>query len=252
MEVREIIANIQYYRHPEIDKILFSNISIKVSNDQIFCLIGLSGAGKSTLLKILLEMAPGQFEGSVHFCSNDHYYKVSEIKLIGKVGLLSPEASLIPWLKIKNNLILPSKLNNNLIIPKESEINNIINSLGMNPNNVLALYPHELSLGMQRRIALARVLLYKPSFLFLDELFNGLDIINVDIIANYIKNYISEEKALCFLITHDVRQAFNLTHDIFYLSSNHELTELSHTDTEENIRQMMKADLEKPTLFKKK
>jgi ABC-type nitrate/sulfonate/bicarbonate transport system ATPase subunit len=129
--------------------VILQDIGLTVPPGQIVALLGRSGGGKSTLLRIALGLDTA-FEGHVRRPS-------------GRLGVVFQEPRLLPWMTVGQNL--------RLVAPgiTASRIGDLLELAGVaGTDNHL---PSELSLGMARRVALARALAVDPNMLVLDEPF---------------------------------------------------------------------------------
>jgi ABC-type nitrate/sulfonate/bicarbonate transport system, ATPase component len=215
----EITVKIKSYNHIKKKENFFDSIDFNITSTGIYFLIGSSGIGKTTLLNIILGLSEGNFEGNVKFKKDNAEYSPINVRRQGLIGYMSQDSTLIPWIDVKENLVLPAKVNKNLSNPSEEEIINILKSLHFEENEIsglLKMYSDELSFGMKARIGLARVLLYKPSFLILDELFTGTDSYTNECIGNYLKS--KENEMLIFSVSHNVERAFKIAQKIFVLN----------------------------------
>lgn len=88
---------------------------------------------------------------------------------------------------------------------------------------------------MQSRVAIARTLLYNPKFLFLDELFTGIDTINSALIADKLKDYVGNNDVVCLSITHDIDRAVNIADNIYLLDKGQSLHQIPTPFTSEKI-----------------
>jgi oligopeptide/dipeptide ABC transporter ATP-binding protein len=154
-------------------------VSLRVDPKTILSLVGESGCGKSTLAKTI----------------NGVYRLTSgEVVLNGReVGRLAepewrrlrkdvqyvyqdPGASLDPRWKVGSSLHEPLVIHTTSSrAERELVVRGILNDVGLKPEHLDA-YPHELSGGQQRRVALARALTLRPQLLILDEPTSGLDV----------------------------------------------------------------------------
>lgn len=218
----ELNINIEKFMFSEKASAFFENIDFSLSGGDFNFLIGLSGVGKTTLLKIILGINTGHSETDIQFTYNQNKIKREEAKKTGIIGFISQTPSLVPWENIQSNLELPFKLNKNLIKPSKNKIIEELNYVGLS-EAVLIKKPHELSFGMLARVSIVRAFLYNPSFIFLDELFTGIDTINSNLIAKRIKKYVEHTNAVCLSVTHDIDRAITFATNIYLLDEKKKL-----------------------------
>lgn len=155
------------------------DVSFNVTRGEILGIVGESGCGKSTLGKTLIGVHR-PMSGEVTFQNRDiAYLSPLERRNVAKdmqYIYQDPGASLDPRWKIGTSmhepLIIHTDLDRNT---REQQISDVMSAVSL-PLSHLALYPHELSGGQQRRIGLARILTLKPSLIILDEPTSGLDV----------------------------------------------------------------------------
>ena len=178
---------------------LYKDFNIQFEEGKVTTLLGASGSGKTTLIRILLgieKYEKGQILGLEH----------------KNIAVVFQEDRLIKWLDVYNNIafVLKSYMN-------EDEIKERI----QNALELVELWEYKgykisaLSGGMQRRVALARALVYASDILILDEAFKGLDYELKMRVITKIKKMLEEEKRTTILITHDMEEA-HLLGDILY------------------------------------
>ena len=253
----EINVNIQSYRHIGKKEKFFDNIGFNIDSNGIYFLIGSSGIGKTTLLNIMLGLNEGDFDGKIIFKKDNKEYSPVvkrktglNVKEQGLIGYASQDSTLIPWINVEKNLLLPSKINKNLSVPSREDIVQILTALNFDASNVediLQQYSDKLSFGMKARIGLARVLLYNPSFLILDELFTGTDSYTNECICKHLKE--KENDMIIFCVSHNEEMAFEIAKKISVLnnSKKRQLDSFLKTDfdtkekqLELNIKQLLK------------
>ena len=176
---------------------LFDNLSISLYSQQSVSVMGRSGTGKSTLLNILSTLLKPD-AGSVKLLGED-VYKLSNKKIEtirrNDIGIIFQSHYLFKGMTALENIESATLLANTKVdrdIFKMLEIENIINKkVG------------DISGGQQQRVSIARVLSKKPKIIFADEPTGNLDRNTADLVMEALNNYIKENKAALFLVTHD-------------------------------------------------
>ena len=120
----------------------------------VAALVGPSGCGKTTLLRIIAGL-DRDFPGAVNLPEH------------GKLGMVFQEPRLLPWRTVEQNVRLAAPE------ATDADLDVLFAALGLAAHR--AHYPGELSLGLARRVALARAFAVKPDLLVLDEPFVSLD-----------------------------------------------------------------------------
>lgn len=193
------------------DNVVLENLSTSVSEGEFVTLVGASGCGKSTFLKLLL----GTERASA-----------GELLLAGKPigqepsserGIVFQKYSVFPHLKVRENVAIGLEFERNgwlgrLFGARRKEAleqaDEWLRAVGL--DQALDRYPHELSGGMQQRLALAQALIKKPKILLLDEPFGALDPgIRKDMHELVLKLW-RQNNLTVFMVTHDIREGFHL------------------------------------------
>lgn len=158
------------------ERVIHQNISFDVQYGEIFGILGGSGSGKSTLLRTILCLNP--IESGDIFLFGQNIARLSSAKqesLLRRCGVLFQFGALFSSMNVLENVgVLLSEYSDysKKMIDENSKM--WLSLVGLSPN-VCSLYPHELSGGMKKRVALARALSLSPDILFLDEPTSGLD-----------------------------------------------------------------------------
>jgi NitT/TauT family transport system ATP-binding protein len=163
---------------------ILQDTAFTIEAGEVVALLGPSGAGKTTLLRILLGLETS-FEGRVR-CRHR------------RVGVMFQEPRLLPWLTVTENIRL---VVTGAMPPPDIE--SLLASVQL--PDAGPLYPSQLSLGMARRVALARALAVSPDLLVLDEPFASLDAQLAAILADGI----TAAGATVILATHDLAPVLN-------------------------------------------
>ena len=137
------------------DKLIFDNFHYTFNDKGIYVINGVSGKGKTTLFNVIAGVLKPD---------------IGKVDLNGKkVSYMFQEDRLFPDFSVFENVFCVTKeTEDDARLCKE-----VLTRLGL--SNELDSYPKGLSGGMQRRVALARALVYDADILLLDEAFKGLD-----------------------------------------------------------------------------
>ncbi len=179
-------------------KVVLKNINIAINEGEFLSIIGPSGCGKTTLLNIIANL--------------EEDYKGSLKGDFSNISFMFQDDRLLPWLTVKENLLLVSKTKN------VSEIDDLISMIGL--ENILNLYPNRLSGGMKRRVALLRAFVNRPKIILLDEPFISLDFPTSMALKKEFLAFYKKFKPTVILVTHDLSEAVHLSNRMIFLSAN--------------------------------
>ena len=140
--------------------------SFDVRRGEFVALVGPSGCGKSTILKIAAGLIPFN-EGTVMVGGEDARSGRRD------VGIMFQAPVLLPWRTVLDNVLLPMEIFGLTSSEAKDRAHELLNTVGLRGFD--DKYPWELSGGMQQRASLARVLVYEPGILLMDEPFSALD-----------------------------------------------------------------------------
>lgn len=196
---------------------VLKGVELEAAPGEITVVLGGSGSGKSTMARILLGLEPYDagsarlFGREVKGLGRDEHRE-----LMMKVGMLFQFGALFDSMTVAENVGFALKHVQGLPDEKIRELCRE-NLLMVGLKNVEDLYPSQLSGGMRKRVALARAIAHKPSFLLVDEPTTGLDPIMSDTINELILQMRDRLGATVLCITHDLTAAFKVADRIAYL-----------------------------------
>jgi phospholipid/cholesterol/gamma-HCH transport system ATP-binding protein len=210
-------------------------IDLDVRERESLVLIGTSGSGKSLLLKCLLGLqTPDGGSIMVDGVETIGFTGGDRMRFIDRFGVLFQYSglfdSLTVWQNIAFKLIQERKLNPAEARDKAAET---AQAVGLAPE-VVDLYPHELSGGMQKRVGIARAIITKPEFLFLDEPTAGLDPIMTNVIGQLITTCVRQLGATAISITSDMTGARQIADRIAMLHDGCIIWSGQRTDAEDS------------------
>ena len=184
-------------------QIVVDGISFNVKPGEIICLTGPSGCGKTTLLKIvagLIIPKSGIIQNNFNLTS-----------------YVFQEPRLLPWRTCLENISFGLKVNKIPVEKRRYIAFNLAKELGI--AQAVNQYPHQLSGGMQQRVALGRALAIDPDFLILDEPFSSLDIGRRRQLQDLILQLLNNRNLAILLVSHDLAEAVRLGNKIIILSA---------------------------------
>ncbi|MDR2778200.1 MAG: ATP-binding cassette domain-containing protein [Rickettsiales bacterium] len=189
-------------------KMVLNGLDLDIEEKKSLVILGKSGGGKSVLIKNMsMLMTPDS--GSIKMDDQEitHLGETKRFKLMDKFGFLFQNGALFDSMKVWENIAFKLILNKKI---REREAKKIaIDKLEIVDldEKIADLYPHELSGGMQKRVALARAIACNPEVIFFDEPTTGLDPVTSNKINNLIVKTIEITKATAITITHDINSA---------------------------------------------
>jgi NitT/TauT family transport system ATP-binding protein len=164
---------------------------------KVYALVGPSGCGKTTLLRIIIGL-DRDFEGTISMPENP------------RIGMVFQEPRLLPWRNVFDNLRLAAPQ------AADADLVRIARDLGLGEH--LTHFPGELSLGLARRVALARAFAVNPDLLVLDEPFVSLDAVLAERLRDELAALVERTKVTTVIVTHAIEEAVRLADHIILLS----------------------------------
>ena len=186
------------------DLVALECIDLSFERGEFVSIIGPSGCGKSTLLRIvggLLAPTTGRVlvDGR----------PPREAQREKQVGFVFQDPSLLPWRDVASNVRLPLQVNKR---HTSRHPERLIDLVGL--ANFSRYYPHQLSGGMQQRVAIARSLVTSPSLLLMDEPFGALDEITRSAMRYELlriwRSEAEEHDTTVLFVTHSIAEAILL------------------------------------------
>ena len=199
-------------------KLVLENVDLTTSPGTFCSVVGPSGCGKSTLFRLVLgEEMPTQ--GLVH---------IEGERVTGPGtdrGIVYQRYSLYPNLTVLDNVALGRNLRTPLA-QRWRERKSIRDEAMTYLERVhlaghAAKYPHELSGGMQQRVAIAQALIMQPRLLMMDEPFGALDPETRESMQLFILELWEEYHMTIFFVTHDMEEAVYLGNRVLVLSQHY-------------------------------
>ncbi|GCD12437.1 ABC transporter ATP-binding protein [Clostridium tagluense] len=198
-------------------KAILKDINITIEKGQLVVFIGPSGCGKTTTLKMINKLLTPT-SGDI-LINGDKIGEKNTIKLRRNMGYVIQQAGLLPHLTIGENIGLIASIEK---MPKDKIKNKIVellNLVGLNPDDYINKYPKQLSGGQQQRVGVARALVMDPDVILMDEPFSALDPITKTQLQDEIFNIQENFKKTIIFVTHDMDEALKLADKICILDA---------------------------------
>lgn len=185
-------------------KTVLEDIDLELPAGRVMALVGPSGCGKTTLLHLaagLLVPRTGTIENGFR-----------------NPAVMFQQPRLLPWKTARDNIALGLKAAG---LPRAECISRaqaMGHAVGLDVT-ALDQFPHQLSGGMQSRVALARALVLEPDLLLMDEPFSALDIGLKAQLHRRLLDYQARRNLAVLMITHDLMEAVRLADDVLVMAS---------------------------------
>ncbi|MFD4763102.1 ABC transporter ATP-binding protein [Streptomyces sp. NPDC058439] len=197
------------FRSKKRDVTALREVSLDVAPGEFVAIVGPSGCGKSTLLKLvagLLKPSAG------------------EVRLGGEqvngvrhdIGYVFQRAALLEWRSARRNILLQAEIRKMPPAQARGRVDELIRMTGL--DGFEDAYPHELSGGMQQRVALCRALLHEPPVLLMDEPFGALDALTREQMNMELNRIWRETRTTVLLVTHSISEAVYLADRVVVMS----------------------------------
>lgn len=184
------------------------DIRFETGEGEFLCILGPSGCGKSTLLRIIAGLLDPT-GGEVIYSGNNTARPLN--------SMVFQEHGVFPWMNVLDNVAFGLEMQG---VPRKERYER---SLDFLKRVGLAGYakrnPHELSVGMRQRIAIARAFVTDPEILLMDEPFGSLDAQTRLILQDELLKIWSDHKKTVIFVTHDIDEAILLGDRVLVMTS---------------------------------
>ena len=184
--------------------------TLAVGSGEFVSVVGPTGCGKSTLLNVaagLLQPSSGNV-------------RVQGAPLSGinrRAGYMFQAESLMPWRNARDNVLAGLQFAGVPEVEARRRADEWLSRVGL--TGFETRYPHELSGGMRKRVALAQMLILDPEIMLMDEPFSALDVQTRQLMENELLELWSADRKSVMFITHDLEEAIALSDRVVVLAA---------------------------------
>ena len=187
-----------------------ADVDLRVGEGEFVAVVGPTGCGKSTLLNVaagLLRPSAGRVVafGDALEAINTH------------AGYMFQSDALMPWRTALANVAVGLEFRGVAGDEANRRAGDWLRRVGLSAH--VHKYPHELSGGMRKRVALAQMLILDPKLLLMDEPFSALDVQTRSLMENELLNLWSQDRKSVVFVTHDLEEAISLSDRVVLMSA---------------------------------
>jgi len=194
--------------------VAIENVSLDLRAGEFVSIVGPTGCGKSTILNVAAGLISPSNGKVIVFGE--------ELRTINQhAGYMFQANTLMPWRSAKENIMLGLEYHHIAKDKREHIANEWLRKVGL--GNFGDRFPHQLSGGMQKRVALAQTLALDPDIIFMDEPFSALDVQTRQLMENELLQLCQvsanqKGKSVLF-ITHDLDEAIAMSDRVVVMSA---------------------------------
>src|ERR1700704_5692870 len=189
--------------------VALDDASFEFGEGDLVALLGPSGCGKTTLLRIVGGLI-ARSAGSVAIGGREI------TRPMGDYGFVFQSPSLMPWRNVLDNVLFPMEILKRNDAAARRHAHELLDLVGL--SSFLDARPHQLSGGMQQRVALCRALIHQPNLLLMDEPFGALDELTRLEMNDLLHRIRHETKATVLFVTHSISEAVYLSDKVVVFS----------------------------------
>jgi NitT/TauT family transport system ATP-binding protein len=184
-------------------------IDLSVGDGEFVAVLGRSGCGKSTLLRLIAGLLP---------------VTAGEVRVSGErvtkprrdIAMMFQKPALLPWRSVLDNVLLPVQIFGGRKAAHRGRAEELLAMTGL--TGFAKRLPHELSGGMQQRVALCRSLIASPRLMLMDEPFSALDALTREELSGELQRVHMDLGTTIVFVTHSIDEAVLLADRVVVLS----------------------------------
>jgi NitT/TauT family transport system ATP-binding protein len=186
------------------------DLDMTVEESEFCAVVGPTGCGKSTALALISGLEPPS---------------AGEVKVLGEpvtgvgqeIGYVFQTDAVFPWKSVLGNVAAGPSYRGAGKAEAQDKAQDWIRRVGL--AGFERYYPHQLSGGMRKRVALAQTLINEPRILLMDEPFSALDVQTRTMMENELLSLWSSTSASVVFVTHDLEEGISLADRVFVITA---------------------------------
>ena len=187
-----------------------ADVNLDVLEGEFVAVVGPTGCGKSTLLNVAAGLLAPTGGSATVFGE-----KLRDIN--ARAGYLFQNDALMPWRTALQNVTVGLEFRGIATEEARSRAADWLRRVGLAAHG--HKYPHELSGGMRKRVALAQTLILDPKIVLMDEPFSALDVQTRSLMENELLNLWAQDRKSVIFVTHDLEEAISLSDRVVVMSA---------------------------------
>ncbi len=189
--------------------VAIDDATLDFEQGELVSLLGPSGCGKTTLLRIIAGLIP-KTAGSVRIRGEEVDGPHPDF------GFVFQTPNLMPWRHVLDNVLFPMEILGRRDARAKQRALELLRMVGL--EEFQGARPHQLSGGMQQRVALCRALIHEPALLLMDEPFGALDELTRMEMNDLLLQIRTNTKATVVFVTHSIAEAVYLSDQVLVFS----------------------------------
>ncbi len=203
LELRDVCKHYRGQREPAI-----ASLSFSVEAGEVCVLVGPSGSGKTTAMRLINRMIP--LSGGDILLGGRSVLEREPNELRREIGYVIQQIGLFPHLSVADNIATVPRLLGWEKSRIEARVRELLELIGLDPDEVGSRYPAQLSGGQRQRIGVARALAADPPLMLMDEPFGAIDPINRAHLQDEFLRLQQRVRKTVVFVTHDIDEAIKM------------------------------------------
>src|SRR5437868_9045009 len=206
-------------RFPGSVRAAVDEVTLEVPHGHLVVLLGPSGCGKTTLLKMVNRLYEHDSGRILIEGREARSFKVTELRR--RIGYVIQSTGLFPHMTVAENVAVVPQMLGWSKARIESRIDELLDLIGLSPQEYRNRYPAQLSGGQQQRVGLARAMAADPSIMLMDEPFAAIDNITRRRLQDELLRIQRVVRKTILFVTHDIEEAIRLADKIAVMREGH-------------------------------